>query len=273
MTETTGIVVVTRDRPGTATVTLNRPERRNAWTVPLQRAYFRALEDLVADPDVRAIVVTGAGGTFCPGADTDALQTYSDTGTTNPEMATIEQPEWFPLLVPKPIVAAIGGMCAGVGLAQALMCDLRIAAPDTRLTTAFAKRALPPMHGMGPLLARAAGDAAASDLLLTARTFDGAEAQRLGVVNETDPDPLGRALDLAEQIAATCAPSSLADIKRRLVAPWLDRVREDVESVDATLDEALSSPDFREGLASLLERRPPRFPPLTRDWFPATREE
>lgn len=273
MTDEDDIVVVTCDRPGTATVTLNRPARKNAWTVPLQRAYFRVLESLTADDEVRAIVVTGSGGTFCPGADTDALQVYGDTGTTNPEMASIEQPEWFPLLVPKPIIAAISGMCAGVGLAQALMCDLRIVAPSTRLTTAFAKRALPPMHGMGPLLARAAGDSVASDLLLTARTFDGDEAHRLGVAHEISPDPLGRALDLAEQTAATCAPSSLATIKRRLVAPWLDRVREDIESVDATLDEVLSSPDFREGLASLLERRPPRFPPLTRDWFPATREE
>jgi len=266
------VVVLTRDRPGTATLTFNRPERRNAWTVPLQRAYFAALERLAGDPDVRVIVVTGAAGTFCPGADTTALQGYSDTGTTHPEMAAIPQPEWFPLLVPKPIVAAIGGMCAGVGLAQALLCDLRIAAPDTRLTTAFARRALPPMHGMGPLLSRAAGDSVAADLLLTARTFDGAEAARLGVVHEVAPDPLTRALDLAEELAATCAPSSLATIKNHLVAPWLDRVREATESVDATLDTVLSSADFREGLASLLERRPPRFPPLSRDWLPPTPE-
>ncbi|SKB05321.1 enoyl-CoA hydratase-related protein [Aeromicrobium choanae] len=273
MTDGPDIVVVTRDRPGTATVTLNRPERRNAWSVPLQREYFHALSELAADADVRVIVVTGAGGTFCPGADTDALQVYGDTGTTNPEMASIEQPEWFPLLVPKPVIAAISGMCAGVGLAQALQCDLRVTAPDTRFTTAFAKRALPPMHGMGPLLARAAGESTAADLLLTARTFDGLEAHRLGVVHETADDPVRRALDLAEETAATCAPSALATIKRHLVAPWVDRVREASESVDATLDDVLSSADFREGLASFLERRPPRFPPLSRDWFPATREE
>ena len=253
------VVVVRRDRPGTATIVWNRPHRRNAWTVPLQAAYFATLEELTADDDVRAIVVTGAEGTFCPGADTDALQTYRDTGATNPDMDLIEQPEWFATTVPKPIVAAIGGMCAGVGLAQALMCDLRITSPTTRFTTAFARRALPPMHGMSTLLVKAAGDAVATDLLLTARTFDGAEAVRLGVATETADDPLDRALDIAEELATWCAPSSIAAIKQRLNAPWIDRLRDDVTSVDATLPDVLGSTDFAEGVASFLERRPPTF--------------
>ncbi len=256
-------LLVTRERPGTATVTFHRPHRHNAWTVPLQRAYFAALDDLAHDPDVRAIVVRGAEGTFCPGADTEALQVYSDTGTTNPEMALIEQPEWFAATVPVPIIAAVEGMCAGVGLAQALLCDLRIAAPDARFTTAFARRALPPMHGMVPLLSRVAGDAAASDLLLTARTFDGTEALRLGVVGEVADDPHARALDLAEELATRCAPDSLATIKQHLQAPWLDRIADAVETVDATLDDVLSSAAFREGIAAFVERRRPQFPPRT----------
>lgn len=255
-------VLVAPTRAGVAQVTLNRPERHNAWTVGMQAAYFAALEGLAADPDVRVIVVTGAGGTFCPGADTEALSRYTETGTTNPAMALIEQPEWYPALVPKPIIAAISGMCAGVGLAQALLCDLRIAAPDTRFTTAFAQRALPPMHGMVPLLTRVAGDAAAASLLLTARTFHGDEALRLGVVSEISDSPLERATELAEQIAATCAPTSLMTIKQALVAPWLARVEEAVTTVDATLDAVLGSAEFREGLDSLLERRAPAFPGL-----------
>lgn len=258
-------VLVAPTRAGVARVTLNRPERHNAWTVGMQAAYFAALEQLAADPDVRAIVVTGAGDTFCPGADTEALSRYSDTGTTNPAMALIEQPEWFPALVPKPVIAAISGMCAGVGLAQALLCDLRIAAPATRFTTAFAKRALPPMHGMVPLLTRVAGDAAAAELLLTARTFSGDEALRLGVVTEVSDTPLERATELAEQIATWCAPTSLATIKRALAAPWLAQVEEAVTAVDATLDAVLGSAEFREGLDSLLERRPPAFPGLATD--------
>lgn len=257
------VVVVRRDRPGTATVVLNRPHRHNAWTVPLQAAYFEALQTLADDAAVRAIVVTGAGGTFCPGADTDALQTYSDTGATNPDMELIEQPEWFSTTVPKPIIAAIEGMCAGVGLAQALMCDLRIAAPSARFTTAFARRALPPMHGMTTLLVRAGGDAVANELLLTARTFTGDEAARWGLVTELAEDPLTRALDLATEMATWCAPSSMAAMKQRLNDPWMSRLRDDIASVDATLPTVLGSADFAEGIASFLERRPPTFGPTT----------
>lgn len=258
-------VLVAPTQAGVARVTLNRPERHNAWTVGMQASYFAALEQLTADPEVRAIVVTGTGGTFCPGADTEALSRYSETGTTNPAMALIEQPEWYPALVPKPMIAAIGGMCAGVGLAQALLCDLRIAAPDTRFTTAFAKRALPPMHGMVPLLTRVAGDAAAAELLLTARTFSGEEALRLGVVTSVSENPLAQATELAERIAATCAPTSLMTMKQALLEPWLPRIEEAVTRVDATLDAVLGSAEFREGLDSLLERRPPAFPGLRID--------
>lgn len=258
-------VVVRRDRPGTATVVLNRPHRHNAWTVPLQSAYFDALQTLDAAPDVRAIVVVGANGTFCPGADTDALQTYSRTGTTNPEMELIEQPEWFSTTVSTPIIAAIEGMCAGVGLAQALMCDVRVAAPSARFSTAFARRALPPMHGMGTLLVRAAGDAVAAELLLTARTFTGDQAARLGVVTEVADDPLTRALDLATELATWCAPSSMAAIKQRLNTPWIPRLRDDITSVDATLPRVLGSADFAEGVASFLERRQPAFGPSTEE--------
>ncbi|MFT4288733.1 enoyl-CoA hydratase-related protein [Nocardioides sp.] len=256
-------MLVTRDAPGTATVTLNRPHRHNAWTVPLQAAYFGALAELAVADDVAVIVVTGAEGTFCPGADTEALQGYSDTGATNPDMALIEQPEWFAMTLPKPVIAAVEGACAGVGLAQALLCDLRIAAPTTRFTTAFARRALPPMHGMGALLSRAAGDAAAADLLLTGRTFDGTEAHRLGVVHELSPTPYDRALELAAEMAAKCAPSSMAMLKHHLNEPWLPRVRDAVESVDAILPDVLGSADFREGVASFLERRPPQFAPYS----------
>lgn len=255
-------ILVTRDRPGTATVSFHRPHRHNAWTVPMQRAYFEALESLADDQSVRAIIVTGSGGTFCPGADTQALATYAETGTTNPEMAAIEQPEWFAATVPKPIIAAIEGMCAGVGLGQALLCDMRIASPETKFSTAFARRALPPMHAMTVLLTKTAGNSVASDLLLSGRTFSGEEAARLGVVNETHESPLTRALDIAEEMAAKCAPSSMAVIKEHLMAPWLEPIAHAMESVEASLDDVLGSADFAEGVASLVERRPPVFPPL-----------
>lgn len=251
-------VLVFRDG-GVQVITLNRPERKNAWTVGMQSAYFAALAAASADSDVRAIVLTGAGGAFCPGADTQALTTYTETGTTNPLADDIEQPEWFPVTIRKPLIAAIDGPCAGIGLVQALMCDIRIAAPDARLSTAFARRGLPAMHGGEWLLERIAGAATAHELLLTGRTFDGSEAQRLGVVTESVEDPLTRALQIAHDIAANCSPASMAHIKERL---WTSRDRtleQTVVEVDALLDGFLSSDDFREGVLSFLERRSPKF--------------
>ena len=256
------VLVETRDR--VTTITLHRPERRNAWTVGMQAGYFAALEAAALDPDVVAIVLTGAGGSFCPGADTQALSVYTETGTTNPLAEDIVQPEWFPSQVRKPVIAAIEGPCAGVGLAHALMCDLRIVAEDARLSTAFARRSLPPMHGAAWLLERLAGATVAHDLLLTARTFSGAEAARLGVATEvTAPGAaLARAQEIGADLASSCSPSAMAAIKEQL---WTNRTRSftaAVEEVDATLDDVLSSAAFREGVQSFVERRPPVFPGL-----------
>ncbi len=255
------VLVETSD--GIALITLNRPDRKNAWTVGMQAAYYAALETATSDPAVRAIVVTGASGAFCPGADMSALTTYTETGTTNPLVAEIPQPEWFPSLVPKPMVAAIDGPCAGIGLVQALMCDIRVAAPTARLSTAFARRGLPAMHGGEWLLERIAGAATAHELLLTGRTFGGAEAERLGVVTECAETPLKRALEIAADLAARCSPTSMAHIKRQLWTTSERSLDESVDAVDAVIDGFLSSPDVAEGVASFIERRAPQFAGLS----------
>lgn len=249
---------------GIAVITLHRPERRNAWTVGMQAGYYDALATAAADPETRVIVVTGAGGSFCPGADTQALNTYTETGTTNPLAAEIVQSEWFPSTIPKPMIAAISGPCAGIGLVQTLMCDVRIAAPDARMSTAFVRRGLPAMHGGEWLLERVTNAAVAHELLLTGRTFDGTEAQRLGVVHETAPDPLDRALELAREMATYCSPTSMAHIKERLWTSPSRTLDQTVTQVDAILDGFLSSDDFREGVASFTERRAPQFRGISR---------
>ncbi|MGJ9422599.1 enoyl-CoA hydratase-related protein [Aeromicrobium sp. CF3.5] len=264
--------VLVRREGGVTVITLNRPERKNAWTVGMQAAYYASIEDAAGDPEVRAIVLTGAGGAFCPGADTAALTTYTETGTTNPLADDIEQPEWFPSLVPKPMIAAIDGPCAGIGLVQALMCDIRVAAPGARLSTAFARRGLPAMHGGEWLLDRIAGAATAHELLLTGRTFDGVEALRLGVVTECADAPLDRALEIATDIATRCSPTSMALIKHQL---WTTRERsfaQSVEAVDEVIDDFLSAPDLAEGVSSFMERRAPQFTGLAAR-VPTTREQ
>lgn len=247
-----------------AILTLNRPERKNAWTVGLQRAYFTALQAMAASSDVRVIVLTGAGNSFCPGADSEALAVYAQTGQTNPEATTILAPEWFPLTVSKPLIAAVDGPCAGVGLAQALMCDIRVAADTARFSTAFARRGLPTLHGTGWLLTRIVGHATASDLLLSARTIDASSAREIGLVHEVVPADqlLDRVRERALELARTCSPEAMAMAKRQLLESAGQSVQEAMEMGDELIDVALLSADFREGVASLLERRTPRFGPL-----------
>src|SRR4051794_32464487 len=203
---------------GVAVLTLNRPERRNAWTVELQKRYYQLLAECVDDPDVRAIVVTGSGNTFCPGADTDSLQTYSDTGEFNPEAALIAQPDWYPITVLKPMVAAINGACAGFGLVQTMFCDVRIAVPGARMTTAFARRGLPALHSSSWLLPRLIGMSRAAELLVSGRSFTTDEAHGLGLVHQLVPADqlLDHVLGYAADLAANCSPASMAMIKAQL---------------------------------------------------------
>src|SRR5437660_10761440 len=149
----------------------------------MERAYFGLLDECAASEDVRVIVVTGAGRGFCAGADMQGLQELSD-GTPRRERHTeARRPQTFPLSVPKPIIAAINGPCAGIGLVQALMCDIRFAATGAKLTTAFARRGLVAEHGISWILPRLIGPAGALDLLLSGRVLIAEEARELGLVN------------------------------------------------------------------------------------------
>ena len=152
---------------GVLLLTWNRPERNNGWTIDLEEAFFGALVDASADPDVRVIVVTGAGRSFCPGLDTETLA--AATGGT--PMATVRR---WPLnlvrFVPKPVIVAVNGACAGIGFIQAVACDLCFASSSAKFTSAFARRGLPAENSISWMLPRLVGTANAMDLLLSART-------------------------------------------------------------------------------------------------------
>jgi enoyl-CoA hydratase/carnithine racemase len=256
-------LVLRADHGPVTVLTLNRPERRNAWTIPLQRRYYGRLQECVRDPDVRVIVVTGAGSTFCPGADSQELQTYTDTGDFNPEAATIAQPDWYPLTVGKPMVAAINGACAGFGLVQTLMCDVRFAVPGARMTTAFARRGLPALHAASYLLPRLIGMSRATELLVSGRTFLTDEAASFGLVHRlVDPRRLlAEVLDYAADLAANCSPASIAAIKGQLRDSDRQSFLQTVERAESLERAALSSADFREGVMSFVEKRSPAFAP------------
>ena len=210
-----------------AVLTLNRPERLNAWTPALQTRLFDLLDECAADPDVRAIVVTGAGRGFCAGADMQGLQDLAGggpdgavNGGAGGEAPRVdERPVRHPLSIPKPIVAAINGPCAGIGLALALMFDVRFAAADAKLTTAFSRRGLVAEHGIAWMLPRLIGPARALDLLLSGRVILGREAQAMGLVNQAHEDGvLEHALDYADELARQCSPASMAAMKRQVYA-------------------------------------------------------
>lgn len=263
-------LVLREDRDAVAVLTLNRPERRNAWTIPLQRAYYGQLQDCVDDPGVRAIIVTGSGTTFCPGADSDELQVYTETGDFNPDAATIEQPDWYPITVPKPMIAAINGACAGFGLVQTMMCDVRIAVPGARMTTAFARRGLPALHASSYLLPRLIGMSRAAELLVSGRTFTTDEAASFGLVHQlVDADRLlEHARAYAADVAVNCSPASVQNIKNQLRAGSGQSFLETVAEAEELERTALASVDFHEGVMSFVERRAPRFAPLGQGSLP-----
>ncbi len=263
-------LVLRDDHDGVTVLTLNRPERRNAWTIPLQRKYYGLLQECVDDPSVRAIVVTGAGTSFCPGADSDELKVYSETGDFNPEAATIQQPDWYPITVPKPMIAAINGACAGFGLVQAMMCDVRFAVPGARMTTAFARRGLPALHASSYLLPRLIGMSRAAELLVSGRTFTTDEAAGLGLVHRLVPAPelLDRVLEYAADLAVNCSPESVSTIKAQLRDSYAHGFLDTVEEAERLERTALASVDFQEGVLSFVERRTPTFAPLGKGGLP-----
>ena len=251
---------------GVALLTLNRPERLNAWTAELGHIYFDQLEECVASPDVRVIVVTGAGRGFCAGADMQELKALGEGNLEGVSVVADDRPQSFPLSIEKPIIAAINGACAGLGLVQALMCDIRFAAADAKLTTAFSRRGLVAEHGISWILPRLVGPARALDLLLSGRVVLGEEAAVLGLVNRAlAPEKLlEQTLAYARDIAVNCSPASLASMKRQVYADLMVGLPDALAEANRLMVESFSAPDFVEGVASFIERREPRFGPVVR---------
>jgi enoyl-CoA hydratase/carnithine racemase len=255
--------VVRAERRGAVLVlTLNRPDRLNAWNDELEARYYEHLDAAEADPEVRAIVLTGAGRGFCAGADMDILSGAGEADAAPPTEQG--RPRSFPLTIRKPMIAAINGAAAGLGLIEALYCDVRFCAPEAKLTTAFVRRGLIAEYGIAWLLPRLVGTSRALDLLLSGRVLRGEEAREIGLVDElAEPDSLlDAAVAYAADLAANCSPTSIAIIKdqvhRALDEPFADAFAD----AGKLVLESFARPDVHEGVQSYLERRPPAFPPL-----------
>ncbi len=255
---------------GIATVTLNRPDRMNAWTPIMERDVRHAMEAAASDQDVRVIVLTGAGRAFCAGADMDALKGL-DPGDIRraenvPPFDMNRRPDWqaryayYPAIA-KPVIGMLNGATAGIGLVHALYCDLRFAADNTVFTTAFSRRGLIAEHGISWMLPRIVGHAHALDLLMSARRVQSDEALRIGLVNRLyPPDRLReQTYAYARDLADFVSPSAIAVIKRQLYDVPFQTLAEATIDTNREMMVALRGSDFREGVASFMEKRPPRF--------------
>jgi enoyl-CoA hydratase/carnithine racemase len=255
-------VVLYEVQDGVAVLTLNRPDRLNAWVPEMQVRYFDLLEEAAADPSVRAIVVTGAGRGFCAGADMEVLQ-----GTGASEDARGDsRPQTFPTTIPKPVIAAVNGPAAGLGLVMALMCDIRFAAAGAKLTTAFARRGLIAEHGISWTLPRLVGSANALDLLFSGRVILAEEALSMGLVNAVHPaeELLDRTLEYARELATWSSPTSMAVMKKQVYEHMERGAAPALEESNRLMAESFERPDFAEGVASFVDGREPRFEGVAR---------
>lgn len=266
-TGTAASTVLTERHGAVAVITLNRPDSLNAFTTDMVVALERSIRDAVADPDVFGIVITGAGRGFCAGLDASALAATTAGERGRDTVSAERLPGLFSMLLeqPKPIVAAVNGVAAGGGFVLAAKCDLRFAAESASFITIFTKRGLIAEHGLTWLLPRQIGVADALDLLWSSRKVDAAEAERLRLVQRVVPD--GTVVDAAVDYLATLAqqvtPAGVADTKRLTYAQYGVTMAPAFQESDDATWAAVQRPDAAEGVAAFLERRPPRFAPVT----------
>lgn len=249
---------------GVLTLTLNRPDRGNAWNGDIRRRYFAELEKAAHSAEVRAIIVTGAGKAFCVGGDPEDVAGVAVSGAA---AGAQEQPYWFPCTIGKPVIAAINGACFGIGMQQALCCDLRFASEDAKFSTAYAKRGLVAEMGLSWLLPRLVGTGHAMDLLLSARLVRAPEAREMGLVNRVVPSAelIEVATAYARNLSESCSPTAMRAMKLQTMLDLTATLPQAYARAQAMFGAAIQGADFEEGVASWREGRPPRFAGLQRE--------
>jgi enoyl-CoA hydratase/carnithine racemase len=262
-----------------ATITLNRPDKLNAWTAVMEREVRAAMSDAAGDDAVRVIVLTGAGRGFCAGADMGLLSGLSGRPAPGEDAEAVLRREraergddpavradfrgpyaYFPT-IPKPVLAALNGATAGLGLVIALYCDLRFASETAVFTTSFARRGLIAEHGVSWMLPRLVGLQNALDLLLSARKIDAHEALRMGLVAQVLPQAalMSGVLGYARELADFVSPRSMSVVKRQLWAAQFQGLAEATAVAEEEMRKSFGAEDFKEGVAHFLEKRAPRF--------------
>ncbi|MGA3490125.1 enoyl-CoA hydratase-related protein [Micromonosporaceae bacterium DT55] len=259
---TDGIAVRTTDT-GVRVVTFCRPQRRNAMDAAMFAAYYAALAAADDDPAVRAIVITGAGDWFCTGADFETLGGLLDRPAAERSPATAQFPPHLPLTLRTPLIAAVNGGAAGLGLVHALYADVRFVAAEARLATSFSRLGLVAEYGSAWLLPRLVGAGNALDLLLSGRKFDAAEALRIGLAQRVLPraDLLAAALAYAEDLAAHCSPASMAAIRAQVRDAAHLTAEEAVADSMTRMWRSFDGADFLAAMTARAQGVPPFFGP------------
>jgi enoyl-CoA hydratase/carnithine racemase len=277
---------------GVAIITLNRPDRLNAWTRFMAKEVMHAAHRAEDDDSVHVIVLTGAGRGFCAGADMAELEGASDEAVASLKsgaamsaerrvsllMEQITEAEYNPenkdrirddfrkrysylMGIKKPVIAAVNGPTAGLGLIIALYCDIRFASDKARFSTAFSKRGLIAEHGISWILPRIVGLPNALDMLYSSRIVDSKEALRIGLVNHvfSQESFMDSVMAYAKDLATSVSPRSMRIIKKQVFNAMFQSLSEASETADEELLQSLTSEDFKEGVAHFLEKRAPNF--------------
>jgi len=252
---------------GVATITLNRPEKLNAFTGTMREDLLAALESAERNQSVRVAVLTGAGRAFCAGGDVEYMSELQQRGDVTSFRKLLDAGRDVVLQLAnmeKPVIAAVNGVAAGAGCNLALACDYRIASEQVKLGQTFVRIGLHPDWGGTWLLPRLVGTSRALDLMLSSRTLTAEEALELGVVNYVVPkeEVLDAAIAYASDLAQNCSPTSMAVMKQQLYGHALIGVDEALKESNKLMRESLTRPDFKEGVASYVEKRSPAFQPL-----------
>src|SRR3984957_14702713 len=256
-----------------ATITLNRPDKLNAWTQKMEEELAVAIRSASQDDQVRVIILTGAGKGFCAGADMSLLSEISqesapragrflvDMDMVDDVPADFRKKHAWLLSVPKPIIAAINGPAVGLGFVVPLYCDFRFASEKARFSVIFSKRGLVAEYGLAWMLPRLVGVANAVELMFTSKMIDAVEALRIGLVSRVLPGEnfLGAVQEFARELASTVSPRSLRVMKQQIYTGLAQNLD---QAYDAALEEmrgSFGTEDFREGVAHFLEKRAPAF--------------
>ena len=266
-------------KEGVGLITLNRPDRLNAWNHEIEIELREVMSEASIDGNVKAVVITGAGRGFCAGADMSDLSdsTGEDSDSMResqrarlqyaPTEGQLELPSDYSMRytyftgTPKPVIAAINGPCAGLGLVMSLFCDVRFASDKAVFTTAFARRGLIAEHGIDWILPRVVGLPNALDLLLSARKFDATEAKDMGLVSKICPHEglMSTVMAYAKDLATMVSPRSMRVMKEQVYRTQGTSLSDAVNTAFDEMFDSLDSADFQEGVAHFVEKRPPSF--------------